>query len=564
LDDWNAWKDHLARRKSVPTLEILFPGTPSPLCWGLPREVFDALDSSLTQSKGYDSLSEEAGSRWRQGKAGQEIDCAAAMEALAWCHALPALAQSWPEASWRGLWEELQRLASDATALQPADQPLLHALLAVELPITLAYWFPELPVSGELQAVARKLLSWEAEEATDGEGMLPGRHLPLLGGLLATWTRMIALFSRLAARGADEDVQAQYAWLVRQTLRLLRDDKTLVFTPAGRRDDFDDLLAAALAFCDDAPTRALAQAALEGAKAPSGKGQKKDKRKAKGKDIAPEPFVYSQWSGVGLLRGDWQRGAPRLAVRFDERRVNVEIQAEGKLLVAGDWQCQIEIDGWKWQPAADWEEVCWHADDDVVYLELETRLTDGWTLQRHLLLAREDQFLLAADAVLGAAPAAIQYRTSLPLADGIHFLPADQTREGYLTGKRAHALVLPLELAEWRSQPSGELRQQDGNLVLEQQTQGQRLFAPLFIDLSPSRLRKECTWRKLTVAHQLQIQPTDLAVAYRAQVGKHQWAFYRSLGPKANRTFLGQNLVAEFQASRFLSDGNTKVLLEIE
>jgi hypothetical protein len=55
-----------------------------------------------------------------------------------------------------------------------------------------------------------------------------------------------------------------------------------------------------------------------------------------------------------------------------------------------------------------------------------------------------------------------------------------------------------------------------------------------------------------------------LAVGYRVQVGGQQWLFYRSLGPRGNRTLLGHNLVTEFLAARFNRDGVAESLLEIE
>jgi hypothetical protein len=197
-------------------------------------------------------------------------------------------------------------------------------------------------------------------------------------------------------------------------------------------------------------------------------------------------------------------------------------------------------------------------------LELETKLTAGWRIQRQMMLARDDQILFLSDALLGEEPAAITYRSELQLARGVQFLPANETREGHLTARRAGALVLPLALPEWRSQSGGELRARDGVLELTQSHQGRRLFAPLLFDLSPARLRKECTWRQLTVAEQLTIQPADAAVAFRAQVGKDQWTVYRSLAAKANRTFMGHNIVSECQIARFLPDGNAEVLLEVE
>jgi hypothetical protein len=59
--------------------------------------------------------------------------------------------------------------------------------------------------------------------------------------------------------------------------------------------------------------------------------------------------------------------------------------------------------------------------------------------------------------------------------------------------------------------------------------------------------------------------PHDVAVGYRAQCGKAQWIFYRSLGPRANRTIIGQNTSSEFFAARFLApSGKIEELVEIE
>ena len=91
-----------------------------------------------------------------------------------------------------------------------------------------------------------------------------------------------------------------------------------------------------------------------------------------------------------------------------------------------------------------------------------------------------------------------------------------------------------------------------------------RLYAPLFVDLSARRWVEKRTWRQLTVAERLQIQPSEVAVGYRVQLGRKQWLIYRSLAESANRTLLGQNLSQEFVAARFDSDGFLKELIEIE
>jgi hypothetical protein len=496
---------------------------------------------------------------WRATLADEPACAELGLSALAWSQALPRLAAILSAESWQGLLDDLLKLAAEAGALQPTDDPLAHQLLAVELPLALAYQFPELPSCQQLVGPARKLLAFAAEEMTDGEGLLRSEHVSQMLPLLACWTRVITIARAMPEAGVDEDVQVQFEWLFRQTARLLRDDGRVCLGSRTARTDVPEIVAAALKLIDDPEDHKLAKAALRGAAA------KKSKTGKKRKDSLPEPHLYSEWSAVGLLRGTWELDAPRLAVAFGEKEHFCELIANEHLLMHGIWTPEVTIDGWKWRATHEWSEVCWHTDEDVVYLELETKLTEGWKLQRQMMLGVSDRVLLLADAVLGDAPAKIEYRSVLPLAPDIRFLPATETREGYLAGKRVQALVMPLALPEWRSVGGGgELTAVDGGLEITQARMGQRLFAPLWIDMLPNRIRKECTWRQLVVAEQLQIQSADVAVAYRIQAGKEQWTAYRSLAPKGNRTFLGQNVVTECAISRFKSDGTADLLLEIE
>ena len=121
--------------------------------------------------------------------------------------------------------------------------------------------------------------------------------------------------------------------------------------------------------------------------------------------------------------------------------------------------------------------------------------------------------------------------------------------------------MMPLALNEWRQDRShGEF----GGSGLRQRLVGTGLYAPLFIDLDPKRLRKPRTWRQLTVGEQLHLVRRDEAAGFRVQIGKQQWVIYRSLNGTANRTFLGQNVINEFLVARFLNDGEIETLIEIE
>jgi hypothetical protein len=124
---------------------------------------------------------------------------------------------------------------------------------------------------------------------------------------------------------------------------------------------------------------------------------------------------------------------------------------------------------------------------------------------------------------------------------------------------------LPLALPEWRTDSrGGSLDETHGCLALTQQAEGRALYCPLLIDLKRGRAARERTWRQLTVGESMEVMPSDLAVGFRAQSGRDQWLFYRSIGAPGNRTVLGQNIAGEFCAGRFHSTGKFDEWIEIE
>lgn len=279
------------------------------------------------------------------------------------------------------------------------------------------------------------------------------------------------------------------------------------------------------------------------------------------------PAAHCEATSLAVLR---PASSPRdmLAVDYRGRELRSELTCGGQVLWSGRCNPRIALDGVELSPASDWENLCWVSDDDADYLELQLEFLGGVRVQRQMLLARQDRFLFAADAVLCERPAAIEYRLALPLAEGVAFLPGEQSREGFLAspGGRRRAQALPLALGEWRGDSRrGDLATGEHGLEFRLTAPAARaLYAPLFVDLSPRRFSRPATWRQLTVAEDRAIVPPDVAVGYRAQVGRAQWLFYRSLAPCGNRTLLGQNLVSEFLAARFGRDGVAETLMEIE
>lgn len=587
--DWDAWVQWLARRKQPQPLRRLVPTAAehSPLLWGIAagsamggetaaangrarqpavssKETAAAMHAQLrpigVAILGYLGSPGEQNGQWA-GALEQflerpdriEPDLPTSLEILAWCHALPDLAQTLTAAPWCALLEKLRHLAQDAAGLAWDRTPLASQLLGGELPLTLAYLLPEIDGSRRLWKRGASHLSCGIEELLDGEGLPHGRHLDSIRPLLASWTRAELLGVAAGQEVLDAAGREQYAWLLRQALRLTRDDGSAAWSTASGAEP-RELFRAALHVARDAVSDHLATKVLPpGALSPLGPTGK-----------LPEISLHSEWSEAAVLQQSWDRGAARLLVSYHDGCVRTELLSQSRVRWSGVWDIRLTRDGRPLALAGEWEEVCWVSDSDGDYLELQADLPGEGIVQRQLYLAREDSLLLLADAVLGTTGRPIEYVSSWPLVEGQSFHAERETQEGELRDDRRGARLIPLALSEWRAGAAGGvLRQVGTTLQLEQRGCGARLFAPLFVDLDPRRLAKPVTWRQLTVAERLAAQSRDVAVGYRVQVGDRHWLVYRSLADRGNRTVLGQNFSTTFVLAR-IRDGQAEKLIEIE
>ena len=568
-DDWPAWSKYLAQRESPGDVRQVIPsGKEISLLWGLPMELKKTPTADLlsfiqkfTATKsGSDAKVARRLEQWMAAQDRRECSVRFGLDCLAWAHALPRLASVLPAAPWCQLFELLIDVAEDAVGCDVHEDPLASQLQSGELAVTLAYVFPQHDRCSSLMVRGRTAISHALLELHDGEGLPHAQDLHLLPGLLACWTRSEWLARCAQTSAFEKDARNQYEWLVRQTIRLMRWDGSLMLSAESDRASWNKhLMRVALQLNDDAADDVIAARVLP----PLGKTSKSGSRRTK---EVPEPAVYSEWSELCAIRTEWKRNAPQVGVAFDERNYRCELSVAREILWSGALLPEVTIDGKRQSMATDWSETCWFSDQDADYLEVECDLTNGWVVQRQLLVARQGKFIYFADNVLGPAAAQIEYSVELPLRPGVEFRPATETHEGLLMGEKPGALVIPLGLPEWRTDTSsGKLETTPaGALVLSQTAHGKAMCAPLYVDLQSKRFDKPLTWRRLTVAEKLQIQPPDVAVGYRVQVGKSQWFLYRSLAPTANRTLLGQNLSNEFVCAKFRSDGTLDELIEIE
>jgi hypothetical protein len=495
----------------------------------------------------------------------------------------------------------------------PPEHLLESQLLSAELPLTLAYLFPELALAAELGLVGWQTAKRSLEEQVLGEGFIDarlwGEYRPLFACWTRTWTLARSLGKRVAKSPASKERTAadapadsraapdqsklgakdsskgskklsnaepapepakpfsrpkQYERLLTTTLRLCRPDGSQMMSndAAGRWSR--PLFAAARRLTGRSPAATAMRAA------------RPDKRAT----LSPrralcESAAHAETAHAAILRPSWRRDAPRLAVAFNDGVTRLELVAAGQVVLSGDWSLDLMIGGEPTMLDARWEEICWVSDSDVDYLELEAKSPSGLRVQRQMLLARKERFFFLADGVLAPRstaleplapePTPLEYSSSLRLAPDVAFEPARETCEGRLVSGKSRLRVLPLALPEWRSAFSaGELAESDGRLRLRHRAQGQGLFAPLFFDLDGNRADQPLTWRRLTVGEGLKVLADDVAVGYRVQIGKRQWLVYRSLAPRAARSVLGQHLASEFMTGRFHRSGEVDRMVEVE
>jgi hypothetical protein len=560
---WHQWRRHLERRRRPRPLVECIPHGERSLLWAIPADWCEPATATMIERLTALSATKWRKRNWAVDEARQWLaqfakrsrDIEFALECLAWSHALPYLATAGGATLWWGMLEHLVVASRTQLPAREASDPLTDLLLCGELPVSLAYQLPEIAPCRELWEAGRRYSAQALASLIDRTGLPHARQLPHWRGLLASWVRMYELSRENGEPLWTDVIAAQLGASLVSAARWTRHDGGQYLSREPMAPGFVDVLEVGLPRLTRKCERSVAASAIKGLPQP---------------EVAKVPrrlraAVHCEGSELALLRADWEPGSATLAVAYHEAAVQLELSVAGETLWQGPWDVVLRSDGDLLAPQGVWEQVCWTSDKEADYLEIERTYRSGVRIQRHILLARKDRFALMADSVLAPPERKIEYQGMLPVADGVRCVPADETREVHLRGRRARATVLPLRLPEWRRDPrGGRLQSSPTGLTLAQKSAGGSLFAPLFVDLDKDRQNEELTWRQLTVAEQRVIQPTHQADGFRVQVGDQQWLVYRSLTGKANRTVLGQNVITEFLVARFRRKGTTRPILEIE
>ena len=274
----------------------------------------------------------------------------------------------------------------------------------------------------------------------------------------------------------------------------------------------------------------------------------------------PSPSNYWEKNSVATMRRSWREPGCRVAVDFSSDVIWLDvIGQDGQRVMSGDWDVEIFRDQSPMQTDVSWQEVCWFTDDDVDYLELECEVENVCKIQRQVMLMREEGVVYFADALIAQAPEQWSVKSTWTLTDDIELRSEPKTTEGKLVRvgieDQTAALLLPVAMPEWRRSPNHSRMECSGPILsLQCDTSAKNLYNPLVMSLRGIELTPAYTWRQLTIAEELLNQPREIAEAYRVQVNRDQWVFYRSLTPCARRTVMGLHLNTEFYAGRFSRD----------
>jgi hypothetical protein len=430
-----------------------------------------------------------------------------------------------------------------------SSQPVQWHVHSGELALVLSLLFPELDHGGQLRDLAVRRLRAPLESgpilAAHG-GQLDCR---LAAILLASWTR--AALADSSSFETTSDVFARLSDVLLAVLRLAPLDHGRAPKPLGFGWNV---------FFDSA-VQLFGTARERRARTAMGMARPADHAARR----LPPASLHDSGLRAAALASQWGPRAPRLRVDYSGDNVRLDAAWNRSLALSGAWTSQITFNQQPVRPAGVWSDVCWFTDEEVDYLEIEQPLSSGLTLQRHVVLAHADRFIILADAVLGSAPGHCSCTSRLPLIEGLTFREHDETWEGILEQGRNQCLVLPLSLPEWRrDRQCGALAVRDGHLEWSIGASGPSCFSCLFLDFDRRRRTRPYTWRRLTVAEDRLVVGPYRAAGFRVRIGSEQWLLYRSLEPGRPRTLLGQHLLTDFLLGRLRRSADLETILQVD
>lgn len=439
----------------------------------------------------------------------------------------------------------------------PEDQVLL---VSGELPWRLSFLFSEISGAKHFRQLGQQNLRECFFDRTDNDGTPHADYLPRIDFWLATLTRSLFIGQVWKKPVLDKEALERFQFSVEKLAAACDVSGKIALCPTHSVAHLNLLTLAA--YFAEIPGRNAERLYLKSLSA--------DKKKRESFMIQAEDQASSQsdWSALALMRNYWSDAANLLAVSWNGELPELSLSAMGKSLLGGSWDFSLTVDGKEITGDGEWSSVCWNSDEDADYLELQMDLESGYTLERQILLPRNQHFVFLSDIVTGTETTNLEYRSVIPVTLGIAGALDDETHEMVLKTKGLSARVFPIGLPQERDffQPGSLTLNDQSQLVLHQQvSEANGLYAPLIIDWEPGLKRKPADWASLTVSEGGNISARDEASGHRLRIGKHQLLVYRSLKKGAQaRAVLGHHTNYESVIGRFDTDGDLMPLLYVE
>ncbi len=490
------------------------------------------------------------------------------------------------------IWRRLLTLAADINQLEPLRDDQLAApdkagelarhgftgdpfldlslLRNCELPWRAGVVFSAVKGSDQLRHAGAELLEHELVERTDDHGTPHADLLPRLPLWLAVTTRILETAAREEVTLWDADASDLYGSLVEKVAPLIYPDGRFALGHVQQAEPrpFAEAVLLASGWTEaEAAIRALFVH-------PKRMGQRNGSAKiaALAESTAPRrtppeiciaPVNQSDEAGWAVLRTHWGSHADRVSVIHDQSALNVELCVQGQPVLAGEWYSEFTANGQTTPFKAEWYCVCWQSDEDADYIEVQMYVRGVVRVERQILLSRTRQFCLIAESLGDIRAEQFDYRTRLPLVDGVRGTTIAATRELHLDAGGIPIRVFPLVLPE--RHVVGTPGRLAPDFSFQTTAAGAAWYNPILIDWCPTRRTAAATWKALTVAEQQQVLKPDVASGHRIKVGNHQWLVYRSLRQSIEpRSVLGHQTKYETVIGAVEPNGDITPLMLVE
>jgi len=279
----------------------------------------------------------------------------------------------------------------------------------------------------------------------------------------------------------------------------------------------------------------------------------------------------SDWGKTASLSSGHPESAARVVTRYHESVPEILAEIAGVPLLQGPWHASLTLDGERISSDLRWECSCWYSEPDADFAELSSTVRPGCQMNRQILLARKQGWLLLVDEVQ-APQQSIEYSASIPLAAGWEALEDAATREfafvpqaAGVVGPASRIRVCPLDLPQDKVHPAAGLLQCSAERVrLTRQARG-GLYAATLIEWHPDNAEAGVDWNALTIAEDGRVLTSDEAAGFRIRIGERHLAFYHSLTrARIGRSVLGLHTLSETVAGTFSPTGIIEPLVEVE